>query len=147
MSIGTLKADEVITVHLSGSPTPAKIAVSDVSKILFEKTKLNIIANNADNFFNYSDVKTITFDKGEVGLNPIFVTGASAVVAPNPTKENLTICGADNMHGSDIFIYSITGTLVSEHRNWNGEVINISHLGSGVYFININSTTLKFVKQ
>lgn len=140
------EGDEVITIHTNNSET-TKIAIADISKIVFETSELNIINNSGiSNYFNYSDVRKLTFDEG-LSVESITATDSDVTIFPNPVKENLTINGAENMFGADLYIYSITGTLVTKHANWNGENINVSSLNPGIYFINFNSTTIKFVKQ
>lgn len=144
------EGDGVLSVHLNSSETPAQIAIADVSSVVFETSQLNI-KNKKDGtslYFDYSDVIKITFNE-ELNTESVKATdyNAEAAIFPNPAKDNLSISVAEEMYGSDLCIYSLTGTLVTKQTNWNGESINISSLNPGIYFININSTTLKFVKQ
>lgn len=142
------EGDEVISVYTNSSQTPTKIAIADVSRILFETDSFNIKnkKDGAVSYFDYSDVIKITFNE-TLGLEDITATDPNVTIFPNPVKENLKINGAEDMFGSDLYIYSITGTLVTKQAKWNGENINVSNLNPGIYFININSTTIKFVKQ
>ena len=144
------EGDEAITIHLNSSETPTQIAIADVSKIVFETTQFNIKnnKNGAVKYFDYSDVIKITFNE-ELNTESIEVVDANATLAlfPNPAKDYLTINDADDLHGSDLCIHSLTGSLISKQTNWNGEKINVSHLNPGIYFIKLNSTTLKFIKQ
>lgn len=143
-----LKADELISIYLKNTnPSPVRIDVSNISTIKFKTTK--IVVNNIDNTssdFYFSDIVKITFN--EEGTSIIESADTSKTnVYPNPVKDNLTLTNAGNLFGSDICIYSTTGQLVAKHSQWNGESIDVSHLNPGVYFVNTNSTTLKFVKQ
>ena len=101
--------------------------------------------DNISNDFYFSDVIKIAFN--EEGTSITTPNASTASISPNPVKDNLMIQDAEKMYGSDICIYSVTGTLVSKYSQWNGESINVSHLSPGIYFVNTNSTTLKFVKK
>ena len=142
------KADELISIYLSNSEhSPVRIDVSNISTIKFKSTK--IVVNKTDNTsgdFYFSDITKITFNENGTSIIES-VESSNANIYPNPVKNNLTISNAGKLYGSDIYIYSITGILVAKHSQWNGESIDVSSLSPGVYFINTNSTTLKFVKQ
>ena len=139
------KADELISIYLNNSDTsPVRIDVSTISSIKFKTTKF--VINNNDNTsddFYFSDVIKIAFNE-ENGTSIETVNSQTTSIYPNPVKDNLII---KNVTDSDICIYSITGVLVAKYSQWNGETIDVSHLSSGIYFVNTNSTTLKFVKQ
>ncbi|MBO7291185.1 MAG: T9SS type A sorting domain-containing protein, partial [Bacteroidaceae bacterium] len=49
-------------------------------------------------------------------------------------------------YGNEMNLYSATGMLVMQVPSWNGEAIDVAHLPAGIYFINIQSETIKFVK-
>lgn len=142
-----VNADEVITIHLKGTESSTKkISISDISKITFETGGFKVVTGN-ENYFEYNDVKKITFDESGENIETIFSKNSSLVASPNPTKDKLVIKGGDDLYGCSLYIYNLTGNLVSRHDNWNGETINISDLSSGIYFLNINSNTIKFIKQ
>lgn len=142
-----IKADELISIYLNNSDhSPVRIEVSTISTIKFKTTKL-VVTNhdNISNDFYFSDVIKIAFN--EEGTSITTPNASTASISPNPVKDNLMIQDAEKMYGSDICIYSVTGTLVCKHSQWNGESIDVSHLSPGIYFVNTNSTTLKFVKK
>lgn len=142
------KADELISIYQSNSDlSPVRIDVSNISTIKFKTTK--IVINQKDNTssdFYFSDITKITFNEDGTSIVESKDT-SKASINPNPVKDVLTINNADAIYGNDICIYSVTGMLVAKHSQWNGEHIDVSNLNPGVYFINTNSTTLKFVKQ
>lgn len=108
-----------------------------------------VIVSKFDNTFEkfyFSSLTKITFNEDGASIETV-ETNPTASIYPNPAENNLVIEGAKNMYGSDVCIYSMTGVLITKHSHWNGETIDVSHLNPGIYFVNINSTTLKFVKQ
>ena len=142
------KADELISIYLNNSDmSPVRIEVSNISSIKFKTTKFVVTNNdNSSDDFYFSDVIKITFNE-EGGTSIETVNTQTASIYPNPVKDNLIIQNANDVYGSDICIYSMTGVLVAQYSQWNGETIDVSNLNPGVYFVNTNSTTLKFVKQ
>lgn len=146
LSFSAVKAEEVITIHLNNSPAK-DITLANIQKITFDANGLNVFCYDNNNVsFNYSDINKLTFGEG-VGVESIMATNTSIVVAPNPTKNYLMIEGADDLYGSDLNIYSISGSIVSKYNNWNGERVDVSQLNAGIYFVNVGATTVKFVKQ
>ncbi len=141
---GSLKADELISIYLNNSDlSPVRIDVTTISTIKFKSTKFVVNANdNTSSDFYFSDVTKITFN--EEGTSIESVNAQTASIYPNPVKDKLII---RNIADSDISIYSITGVLVARYSQFDGESIDVSNLTPGVYFVNTNSTTLKFVKQ
>jgi hypothetical protein len=141
------KADELISIYLSNSEhSPVRIDVANISTIKFKSTKIvvNKIDNTSSDFY-FSDIKKITFNEEGTSIETHNATSAS--IFPNPVNDEIIIQNAKSIYGSDIYIYSMTGVLVNKLSQWNGEVIDATHLSSGVYFIKTNSTTLKFIKQ
>lgn len=146
LSFSAVKAEEVITIHLNNSPAK-DITLANIQKITFDANGLNVFCyDNNNESFNYSDINKLTFGEG-VGVESLLADNASIMVSPNPTKSTLVISGGENLYGSDLRIYSISGSIISQHNNWNGETVDVSNLNAGIYFVNIGSTTTKFVKQ
>ena len=75
-------------------------------------------------------------------------SGLQAILYPNPVKEQLYI--DLNIDDLNFEIYNLSGQLLMKTQE---KTIELSHLKSGVYFININSETLnaskiyKFIKE
>lgn len=144
-----VSADELISIFLSNSEnSPVKVEIDDVSSIKFNKTAL-FVGDKEGVYTEYSlsDIKKIVFEKDETSIESINVNASKIDVYPNPVKNGLTIEGVNEFPETDVLIFSLTGTLVARHSQWNGEKIDVSHLAAGIYFVKINSTTLKFVKQ
>lgn len=55
---------------------------------------------------------------------------------PNPTTGLLNISGFES---ADVAVYSSTGALVGEYKDFNGTSIDISGMPNGIYFINIQT--------
>lgn len=124
------------------------VEVAKISKIKFNTTTFNLEFHNEveTSAFNYNQVKRISFsDQQTTGIGHIGATH-SLTVSPNPVQDNLNLLGGENLFGDDVNIYSVTGQHIMNITGWNGDAIDVSHLSSGIYVININATTIKFIK-
>ena len=86
---------------------------------------------------------------GKIGTNDIIENNLSNLtVSPNPATEQIRIQGL-NSEDYSYKLFSMQGEVVLSSSNQN--LINVSKLNSGVYFIQLEqgqfSKTLKFIKQ
>ncbi len=141
------KAEKTITIEMSDSgATNTEVAVSDIEKIQLSTTEFSVILkdNSAASTFTYSQIKRITFgDRAAVGT---IENAYPVAVMPNPVRDILTLRAGDEYYGAALNIYSVTGANVLQLPAWNGETIDVAHLEAGVYIINIQSVTIKFIK-
>lgn len=86
-------------------------------------------AGNAVEYFSISRVSMSTFST--LGLEPI-AESLEFNLSNNPVGESVEISGVEA--GSEINIYTITGAKASNYV-YNGSSLNLSHLNTGVYFI------------
>lgn len=146
-SIPDSRAEKIIQIEMSdASVAPTEVAVADVSRIKFNTGVFSLEYHDSDatNEFSYVQVKRITFKDGTAVKT---VDAADQVVImSNPVRESLLLKGGELLYGKDINLYSITGMHVLRVPAWNGETIDVSHFAPGVYIINTQSATLKFVK-
>ena len=91
--------------------------------------QLSNTAGNATEFFAISRVSMSTFST--LGLEPI-AESLEFNLSNNPVGETVEISGVEA--GSEINIYTITGAKASNHV-YNGSFLNLSHLNTGVYFM------------
>lgn len=73
---------------------------------------------------------------------PIVTSEAEYIIGPNPTNDFLHIMGPN--FASNANIYSISGKLA---KSSSTNIIDVSDLESGIYFISIDSQTYKFIKN
>ncbi len=144
-----VSADELISIFFSNSEnSPVRVELDDISSIKFNKTVLFVgDKDGVYTEYSFSDIRKIVFEKDETSIESISVNASKIDVYPNPVNNNLTIEGVNELPETDVLIYSLTGTLVAQYSQWNGKKIDVSHLAAGIYFVKMNSTTLKFVKQ
>ena len=79
------------------------------------------------------------------GISENETQSKNLLIYPNPAKDNITIVYPSDEKENEIRIYNSLGEiLIKQISSKNEEKINLSHLKSGVYLININQ---KFFKQ
>ena len=93
---------------------------------------------SAEPWKNYILKSLATLDVIEVNVN-------NFNVYPNPVENNLTIDTDEVI--TEINIYSITGVLVYSETSVSDNVINVSDLNNGIYFINIKTENGDVVKR
>ena len=64
---------------------------------------------------------------------------------PNPVKDYLTI---ESANAAVVKIYSVSGQMLSEQNiNEGTTTIDLSNLNAGIYFINVNETVVRLIRQ
>ncbi|MBR5843662.1 MAG: T9SS type A sorting domain-containing protein [Bacteroidaceae bacterium] len=148
MSLATLsKADLAIKIHSYDTEAqPVEFALSEISKVQFGTGNFSVLLSEgeAGGSFDFRNVSKISF--GEVSAVETVDRDAVMVVTPNPVRNILVLNGGQSLYGSEMNLYSVTGMHVLRVATWQGESIDVSHLPAGVYVINIQSETIKFVK-
>lgn len=91
--------------------------------------QLSNTVGSATEYFAISRVSMSTFST--LGLEPI-AESLEFNLSNNPVGESVEISGIEA--GSEINIYTITGAKASNHV-YNGSSLNLSHLNTGVYFM------------
>ena len=141
-----VNAEKTMQIHLyeTGSE-PVEHSLSVISKIKFDANGFNLIGQDESiiDSFDFSNVKKISFIN-ESSVESLIKS--KLLVTPNPVRDDLVIKGAESVKDAELNLYSITGNHIMRINSWNGESIDVSHLPTGIYIINLNSETIKFVK-
>ncbi|MDX8339951.1 T9SS type A sorting domain-containing protein [Draconibacterium sp. IB214405] len=119
-----------------------------INKIVFSRD--NIVFENGDGTDNYYSIfltKKMYFDQTVTSVSTIeYQTEFS--VYPNPTSSTLTISRPETSESEIALIYTITGTVKKQIQLYEQEnLVDVSELTPGIYFISIDSEILKFIKQ
>lgn len=148
LSAATLsKAELAIKIHSYDTEAqPVEFALSEISKVKFGAGNFSVLLgeDEAGGSFDLKNVSRITF--GEASAVEFVERDGAMVVTPNPVRSTLVVKGGQDLHGYDMNIYAITGAQVMQVAAWQGETVDVSQLPAGVYIINIQSETIKFVK-
>ncbi len=109
------------------------------------RIKFEVISNGGNNIF-IDDINL-----GGYSSTENLLTDNSIQISPNPALTGVTVTG-NSLIGNTISIYDLLGrNIFSEIPTANTETINLNSISSGIYFIEIKSSTEKktfrFVKM
>lgn len=140
------KADKVIQIYSNDTETaPVEIPLLGIEKIQFaDGGSMSVVKSNGEEVFDLKNVSRISF--GEASAIDEIEATMPLTVSPNPVGDNLIVKGGQDLFGSTLNIYSISGMRVKSVPQWNGEAVNVSMLPSGIYILNLQSKTVKFMK-
>ena len=132
----------IITISSDGTETTYELA--DAQKIVFaRKVDITTMTMQRTNHQTpVTDIRKILFGSKEDVKVEDQTLATKVYVFPNPVKEFLTISGINQT--DEVKIYDINGKLV---KSTTGSQINVDHLASGNYLLQVKGITIKFVKQ
>lgn len=143
-----VKAESVVLFHPFDSEVlPQSVNIAEVKRIAFDTESFSVIdkALQPTATFAYADVKKISFNL-DSSVKTLTQGDSKVKVTPNPVHDYLCVSGATDSYGKDLNVYAMTGNLVVSVPAWNGEPVNVADLPQGIYFVRINSITIKFIK-
>lgn len=123
-----------------------RLELSTLNKITFSGTdmKLNMISGEI-NTIATAAIRTMIF-KNSTGLN-LNQTGNQIKIFPNPTTENIGFRGLKS-ENPVVNIYSVTGQLMLSHAlESSQDLVSVTGLQSGIYFVNIENHLIRFIKK
>ena len=105
-------------------------------------------SGTVDELFNPNINESITIVEG-ITLSTNETSESKFKVYPNPTRGNITIEGLQSSANVNYELYDITGKIVQtktllSSTNMN---VNISHLQSGIYFLNLYENNKRYVHK
>lgn len=139
----TASAQGIAVVSSNG--TASNIHYSEIRSIVFSNHNMHVNKTECqDNYFSLPFTSQVLFEE-DLGLAE---NGAanSLSIFPNPASNEIHLAVNDS-EAREIEILNIQGTLVSKTVVTGKEGIDVSRLSSGVYFIQVDGTSVKFVKQ
>jgi hypothetical protein len=86
------------------------------------------------------------FNSDNVGINDYERQSTNCVVYPNPTTGQLRITNYELEMG-EIEIYDVAGKKLLNCQLSTDNLIDISHLANGLYFLKTGNKTMKIIKQ
>lgn len=97
-------------------------------------------------YHDFTSLQRIYFVQDESTGTDLLKQGEEILLYPNPVVEKLYLSGLSEE--SNISLYSASGELKKNFTTKEKKVeISTEELSSGIYFLKINGTTIKFIKQ
>ena len=146
-----------MTTHLANTQTmilesnngySSTLDLSSIESIVFEGNNLVVHKISCgDNYFNAPYSKTVTFGTGTTAADYTEDTSNSISIFPNPVSNSLVINKLSDTQ-ADVRIINAKGAVVKSTIMYSQQSsIDISDLTNGLYFIQIDKQSTKFIKQ
>lgn len=136
----------VVVTYYTGSTQNYTVATS--GKLYFDATNLYLKVDGsatAPTTIPVTLIRKITFSN-TLGTQTFEENAKNLVLYPNPSGDYIRIKSND-FETLTTKMYSLTGQLVKQGSYQSDEDIDISDLASGLYFVQVNGSTLKFSKK
>jgi len=128
-------------IVLTADGNETQYAVSDVQKIVFASSTMTVELKSGE---NRTDVSRVSF-KDMTGIETP-KQESSISVFPNPVVETLTVSGVKK--GTVINVFDLGGGLLKTvAAQENTATINVASLQKGIYLLQIDKQTVKFIKK
>jgi hypothetical protein len=121
--------------------------VSSSGKLYFSGDNLLVKpeANSTETSIPVSIIQKITFTDEVLSTQNVGLNKNNLQLYPNPSTDYIRI--KSEAKSLDVKIYSLEGKLVVSGTYKSDEDINISKLNAGVYLVQANGVTIKFIKK
>lgn len=90
-------------------------------------------------------IRKITFVENTLAVTSVGDT-KKVILSPNPSSDFFRI-SSDYTEGFNVKVYSLTGQLVHQGIYVNDQNIDVSTLSTGLYLVQVNNSTFKFIKK
>lgn len=138
-----VKAQNQLVIYLNDGNT-ACFVLSEHPKITFPGDSLRVDSPTTTIEIARSAVKNFTFEKFEGNENSIETPRSEVSITTQ--GESITLTGLTD--GETITIYGIDGKVIAKAVAVDGScTIGLHNLTCGIYLININTTTIKYLKK
>ena len=133
-------AQNSLAVYLNDG-TSASFSIEEQPKITFSGEIFNITSANATMDFSRADVKNFKFEERTSTAVETPTTGSATV-----TDDGIRIDGLSQ--NSSVALYNIAGKVLQTITATDGScTISLKELPSGIYLINYNNKTIKYIKK
>jgi hypothetical protein len=146
LTAGLTTAQTGVTVtYYTG--TTQNFSIETNGKLYFENEELYLKSNSTTTptVIPVSIIQKITFSN-TLGVTTFGQNENNLTLYPNPASDLIKI-GANSNDVMEVKMYTLTGQLVQQGKYFPNEAIDISALSGGIYLIQANGVTFKFVKK
>jgi len=146
LTAGLTTAQTGVTVTYYTSTTQ-NFSIETNGKLYFENEELYLKLNSTTTptVIPVSIIQKITFSN-TLGVTTFGQNQNNLTLYPNPASDLIKI-GANGNDAMEVKMYTLTGQLVQQGKYFPNEAIDISALSGGIYLIQADGVTFKFVKK
>lgn len=136
----TMCAQTLVLWHANGTTTDVELATKP--KVTFENNKVFIRSTILDLELPKQDILRFTYKSNSTGISGV-------KNSEGYTQENGRLVFHGIKSSDDVSVYTLKGIRVPVHlvRNDDSITLPLNALSKGVYLLNVNGRTSKFVKK
>lgn len=136
----------IIVKYYTG--TESTYNIDATGKLYFSGDDLLVKETSASNDVTIpiSIIQKITLTTFVLGTDEVGANNAQISLFPNPSSDFIQI-KSKNSEKLGVKIFSMTGQLVLKGTYASDEKIDVSKLNVGVYLVQVNGSTIKFIKK
>ena len=137
----------LVTANGDGGEVLSQTPVTTASVLRFSSEGVEVCEEDQTvAVIPYTGLTTLTFVYGTAtGVESVKSTPAFGL-RENPVRNHLEVVGYGN-DATQLAVYDTAGRQRIAIDGWKGESVNVSTLPSGIYYLTINKTTIKFIKK
>jgi len=135
------------SITLTATPTDSNATVvGDGQQQLYQDTNIFVITVTAEDGTTTQNYVVTVINNCDVGINNYELPITNYVVYPNPTTGQLRITNYELRENTVIELFDIYGKCYVLRVTRN-EIIDISHLANGMYFLKVDNKVVKIIKN
>ncbi len=147
--VGTFSfAQTGVQVQFISGSTAQNYTVEDTGKLYFSGDNLLIQTSStaSDVTIPISIIQKVIFTDEALATNEVGANVTKLTLYPNPSSDYIQI-KSPSKEKLNVQIYSVSGQLVMKGSYASQESIDVTKLKAGLYLVQANGTTIKFIKK
>ena len=140
---GYASADASVVVASANSSASFPLTID--TRIAFGDKGVSVINGTQTETVDWKDVQSVSF-AGVSGIAAVSAETPGWSLRESPVGNTIEVVGCDVLPAR-LSVVSLNGAGAISIDGWNGEAIDASSLPAGIYIININNSSLKFIKK
>ncbi len=144
--ISQLEAQTAVKVNYYDGSSQS-FSIEEAGRMYFNSSNLMINTDGTSTTtIPVSIVRSLVFTDESLATTEVSSVKDKLLLYPNPATDYIKIVTESN-ELLDVVIYNAQGQLVLKDKYNSGSDIDVSQLGTGVYFVKANQSNLKFIKR
>jgi len=131
--------------YYTGTEQDFNVSASGKLYFLGDNLLVKPEANSTETSIPVSIIQKITFTDEVLATQNVGLNKSNLQLYPNPSTDYIRI--KSETKSLDVKIYSLEGKLVVSGTYKSDEDINVSKLNAGIYLVQANGVTIKFIKK
>lgn len=133
------------SVIVASANSSASFPLTIDTRVAFGEKGVSVINGTKTETVDWKDVQSVSFG-GVSGVEALSAETTAWSLRESPVGNSIEVVGCDTLPAR-LTVTSLNGAAAISIDGWNGEPVDASSLPAGIYIININNSSLKFIKK